>query len=117
MTINVMQAVLNKAAKESDPLEELAPKIASERVIKPRGAKPQVTPKEGKFYRPSRVERKFIGGHFDPQIAKQLRLLAAEEETTAQVLLEDALELLFVKKGKADLAELLKQTRVHAQKS
>lgn len=53
-----------------------------------------------KFHRPSREGRRLIAGHFDPKVAKQLKLLAAEEETTVQHLLEEALNLLFVKKGK-----------------
>jgi hypothetical protein len=50
--------------------------------------------------RPSRQGKRLVAGHFDPKIAKQLRLLAAEEDTTIQALLEEALDLLFVKKGR-----------------
>ena len=53
-----------------------------------------------KFYRPSRDGQKLIAGHFAPKVAKQLKLLAVEEDTTVQALLEQALDLLFVKKGK-----------------
>jgi hypothetical protein len=56
-------------------------------------------PRERKFLRPSREGMRFIGGHFAPKIAKQLRLLAAEEETTVQALLEQALDDLFMKKA------------------
>ena len=49
---------------------------------------------------PSRQGKRLIAGHFDPKVAKQLRLLAAEEDTSIQALLEEALDLLFVKKGK-----------------
>ena len=42
-----------------------------------------------------RGKRKHIGGYFDPALAKRLRVLASEEETTAQQLLAEALELLF----------------------
>jgi hypothetical protein len=55
---------------------------------------------EPKFSWPSRTGRTLVAGHFDPKVAKQLKLLAAEEETTIQALLEEALDLLFVKKGK-----------------
>ena len=57
----------------------------------------------GKFYRPSRDGQRLIAGHFDPSIAKQLKLLAAEEDTTVQALLEEALNLLFVKKGQGTM--------------
>lgn len=78
---NSLQAVLNQTAKTAV-------------------AEPDAPPQAGKFYRPSREGRRLIAGHFDPKIAKQLKMLAAEEETTVQALLEEALELLFVKKGK-----------------
>ncbi len=54
----------------------------------------------GKFYRPSREGCQLIAGHFDPKVAKELKMLAVEEETTVQALLEEALQLLFLKKGK-----------------
>ena len=45
------------------------------------------------------VKRKHVGGYFAPAVAKQLRLLASEEETTLQELLREALTLLFAKRG------------------
>lgn len=53
----------------------------------------------------SRENTKLIGGHFDPGVAKQLKMLAAEEDTTIQALLEQALDLLFVKKGKSKIMQ------------
>ena len=44
-------------------------------------------------------KRKHIGGYFSPAVAKQLRLLASEEETTVQELLREALTLLFAERG------------------
>lgn len=44
-----------------------------------------------------------VGGHFPPAVLKQLRIIAAEEETTNQALLEEALNLLFVKKGRGKI--------------
>ncbi len=41
-----------------------------------------------------------IGGHFPPETVKRLRLIAVEEDTTSQALLEEALELLFQSRGK-----------------
>lgn len=58
----------------------------------------------------SRSNTRLIAGHFDPVIAKQLRMLAAEEETTVQQLLAEALDLLFVKKGKAQIETLMKRS-------
>ena len=45
------------------------------------------------------AKRKHVGGYFAPAVAKQLRLLASEEETTLQELLREALTLLFAKRG------------------
>ena len=89
---NALQAVLDRQARETN--EEPAP-AKPERA---REAAPAAS--EPKFSRPSRMGRKLVAGHFDPKVAKQLKLLAAEEETTIQALLEEALDLLFVKKGK-----------------
>ena len=47
-----------------------------------------------------------IGGHFPPGVAKQLGILAAEEQTTKQKLLAEALNLLFVKKGKQRITDI-----------
>ena len=44
-------------------------------------------------------KRKHVDGYFAPSVAKQLRLLASEEETTVQELLTEALTLLFAKRG------------------
>lgn len=50
--------------------------------------------------KPSREGTVLIGGHFPPAVKQRLRMLAAEENTTSQALLEEALDLLFIKKGK-----------------
>jgi hypothetical protein len=46
-----------------------------------------------------------IGGHFPASVARDLKILAAEEGTSVQALLEEALELLFVKKGKGRMLD------------
>ncbi len=47
-----------------------------------------------------RQGKQLIGGHFPPSVAKQLGMIAVEEGTTRQALLEEALNLLFAAKGK-----------------
>ncbi len=47
------------------------------------------------------VKRKHIGGYFAPEVARQLRMLASEEETTVQELLTEALRLLFHNRGRS----------------
>jgi len=120
MTGNALQAVLDKAAKEArEPVATApaAPARAS-RAAKPKQDAPArrlpvsndaATPAPvEKFYRPSRDNRKFVGGHFDPRVGKQLRLIAVEDDTTVQALLEEALDLLFVKKGRAKIEDISK---------
>lgn len=111
MSVNALQAVLDKAAREAKA--PTAPSPARP----PRVAKPttRVLPvsndadeKPAKFFRPSRDNRKFVGGHFHPDVGKQLRMIAVEDDTTVQALLEEALDLLFVKKGRAKIEDLTK---------
>lgn len=41
--------------------------------------------------RPSRRGRKFVGGHVEPELAKEIKLLAAQRDTTVQALVEESL--------------------------
>lgn len=102
--VNALQAVLDKATPPAQPLEpspiagNTETKSPSRKKAEPLAARS--TP------RPVREGRRFIGGHFSPSVAKQLRLIAAEDDTTLQALLEEALDLLFVKKGRAKINQL-----------
>ena len=89
---NSLLAAVSRAAAPS-PLPEPTASTASRRKPKPSSSEPSNP-------RPGRVGTKLIGGHFEPAVARQLRLIAAEEDTTIQALLAEALDLLFVKKGK-----------------
>lgn len=70
---------------------------------KPRQRKTVEAPATSKRGRADRKETVMIGGHFPRSVKTQLRIIAAEEDTTSQALLEEALNLLFVKKGKCKL--------------
>lgn len=87
---NALQAVLDKAKGIEPPPPALEPETAP-------------TPR---FSRPSRESKHLIGGHFPKAVAKQLRLIAVEDDTTVQALLEEALDDLFLKKGRAKIAQL-----------
>jgi len=52
---------------------------------------------------PSRVGKRTIAAFFDTAVHKQLKMLAAEQDTSVQALLEEALGDLFEKKGKPRL--------------
>ena len=61
---------------------------------------PSPDPPEASRLPPSpKSKRKHIGGYFDPEVARRLRMLASEEETTVQELLTEALRLMFEKRG------------------
>lgn len=85
MKKNSLQAMLDRAKGSGETLSSPAPvhKAAS------------ATAASG-----SRRGTKLIGGHFAPEVSTQLRILAAEGETTVQSLLAEALDDLFVKKGR-----------------
>lgn len=74
-------------------------------VVEPATAveQPQTYP-ENPHYRPGRAQKSNVTGYFPPAVKKQLRILAAEGETTIQALLAEALNDLFAKYGKPEIA-------------
>lgn len=106
---NALQAVLDKANRDPAPSAPVPPVRKAPRAANaaPAAAPQDQAPKAApKFHRPSRDNRRFVGGHFAPAVGKQLRMIAVEDETTVQALLEEALDLLFVKKGRQKIADL-----------
>lgn len=93
---NSLQAVLAReaAVAEAAPEPEAAP------VVVQASREPKASKAKPKAPRPSRDGRRFLGGHFEPHVVRQMRMLAAEEDTTVQALLEEAVDLLFVRKGR-----------------
>ena len=106
MAGNSLQAMLDRAAKTTDP-EETAPAAPKARgkAIAAKPAANQAAPAKAES-KPSRATTKLIGGHFAPGVSMQLRMIAAEEDTTIQNLLAEALDDLFTKKGKARIASV-----------
>src|SRR3546814_3830310 len=90
---NSLQAVLNRAKADGDAAPAPAPAI--EPVDVSRKAPPS-----------GRQGTKLIGGHFPPEVSTQLRIIAAEEGTTVQSLLGEALDDLFVKRSEEHTSEL-----------
>lgn len=90
-TVDLRQAMLSSSeptAPTQAPLDEARP------AEEPRSYQVR-TGREGKSN---------ITGYFPPEVKKQLRLLAAEQDTTIQNLLAEALNDLFAKNGKPELA-------------
>ena len=55
---------------------------------------------------PSRAGRVLIGGHFAPEVQTALKIVAAEERTTIQALLAEAINTVFAKRGKPEIADI-----------
>jgi hypothetical protein len=55
---------------------------------------------------PSREGKKLIGGHFAPEVQRALNVISAESGETIQQLLADALNVIFAKYGKPQIATL-----------
>lgn len=53
---------------------------------------------------PSRAGKRAIGAHFEPNVQRQLRILAAEMDRTTQDLIGEALNDLFRKYNKSAIA-------------
>ena len=71
------------------------------------GAKAPAAPDPGDARKPqsaSRAGKSFIGGYFPPDVARQVRILAAEQDTTIQLLMAEALNHLFLAYGKPQIA-------------
>ena len=99
-----LQAVLERQAAAVNP-PAAQPALTPAPAITPaaleeREGEASPPAKAEKFFRPSRDGRRFLGGHFEPKVVRQMKILAAEEDTTTQALLEEALDLLFMKKGR-----------------
>ncbi len=91
---NSLQAVLERKSTEA-AADPVPPKpVANDAKARERPAKT------------GRGPTTLIGGHFAPEVARQLGIIAAEEGTTKQALLTEALDMLFVKKGKARISQL-----------
>ena len=62
--------------------------------------------RENPHFRPGRASKSNVTGYFPPEVKKQLRLLAAEKDTTIQRLLAEALNGLFAAHGKPEIVPL-----------
>lgn len=91
MATNRLQAVLDRAAGSHEPPRK--PKSASRpAALRTTSARRKVMPQEAATV--------LVGAHLPPAYLRQLRLLAAEEGVTSNALIREALDLLFVKKGR-----------------
>ena len=86
------QGLERTAAGQSVPMPN---QPEQERAIAPRAKRP-----------PSRTDRVLIGGFFAPEVQRALKIAAAEEGTTIQALLTEAIDSVFASRGKPQIAGL-----------
>jgi len=89
---SAMQASAKAAARQAPPPVESAPSDALSQ-----------TYPDNPHYRPGRAQKSNVTGYFPPAVKKQLRMLAAEHDTTIQALLAEGLNDLFAKYGKPEI--------------
>ena len=53
---------------------------------------------------PSRRGKKQIGGHYDPEVSRQLKVIAAREDKTVERVLGEAINEYFERRGIAPIA-------------
>ena len=76
------------------------------RAVEPPAELAATTESRRLHFRPGREGKSNVTGYFPPEVKRQLRLLAAEYDTTIQNLLAEALNDLFAKNGRPEVAPL-----------
>jgi len=66
---------------------------------------PDPTPSVAALVTPARVGKTMIAGYFTPQMAKAVKLLAVERDTTVQALIGEGLDSVLHKYGKHPMGE------------
>lgn len=56
-----------------------------------------------KYVAPSREGKTLIGGHFDPNVKRELKTIAVQEDSSIQALLEEAITDLIAKRGQQNV--------------
>ena len=92
MTANRLQAMLDRAVNRPEPAKSKAGKQPM-----PAATSAGRQPSQSRSPEPGTV---LVGAHLAPAYNRQLRMLAAEEGVTSNTLIREALDLLFVKKGR-----------------
>ena len=90
-------------AKRPDLRQALKPR-AEVPVPQPTPQQDNASAPKSQHFRPSREGKSNVTGYFPPAVKKQLRILAADRDTTIQDLLAEALNDLFAKHGRHEIA-------------
>ncbi|WMS45377.1 hypothetical protein RDV64_23785 (plasmid) [Acuticoccus sp. MNP-M23] len=88
---------------QTRPIE--TPKAAPEQSESPTGSTVQSPERPvSQHHRPSRADKAQIAAFFPPEVRKQLKLIAVEQDKTVQQLMGEALNLLFAQYQRAEIA-------------
>ena len=82
----------------------LKPPPSPSPVVTPTPA-PTSTEAKAKPSRQDRAGKKMVGGHFSAELSRSVNILAAEQATTVQALVGEALDLLMRHYGKHPMGE------------
>ena len=66
---------------------------------------PDTTEKKSPHERPARRGAKHIGGYFSPEVSKQLRQIALDEDSSVQTLLAEGIDMVFQARRKPTIAQ------------
>jgi hypothetical protein len=99
-----MRASAKAAPRPADQTRPAAVTRTAETEQSREGRSESQQAEDNPHYRPGRAHKSNVTGYFPPEVKKQLRLLAAERDTTIQRLLAEALNGLFAANGKPELA-------------
>ena len=89
---------LEDVIKDNEAQQQVADTATT--TVEPRSNDTQ----HGEKVAPSRRGKKNISGYFSPEVHRQLRVIAAEEDKNLQEILGDALNELFERRGKPPIA-------------
>lgn len=92
---------------KSNPLSKaLKPAAAAKKQGRkaPEAPAAPATPEATATAQASRVGRVMIGGHFSPDVQRELKIVAAMESKTLQALLAEAFNMLLAKYGRPEIA-------------
>jgi len=95
-----------KRASLANMKSSLAKDAGSVRAAAPVEAAPATPEASSAKTRPDRIGKSNVTGYFPNEVKKQLRMMAAEQDKTIQQLLAEALNGLFAKYGKGEIAPL-----------
>ena len=88
---SILQTTVNPDMSNND----FAAALARSKKLSP----PQDPPQASRRSPLPKSQREHVGGYFAPEVARRLRMLASEEDTTTQELLSEGLRLMFEKRG------------------